>query len=289
MSTERALVYLITDQKVKQPYIDMMNRELEAAGHVVYETIFAGEESMTKAQRAINRTAMLEADALVAVLGDYTNEEIALILGDSVKAEIPTAILQVDGFARSWITDRAPNSDLIRVSDVGAAEIKLTVKWLEPRIADGRGADEPDSSGYRRLVFEAMDKEAVLPTRSHLNDAGFDLTVTTSATFDPGQTRTLGTSLKVQLAANEWALLVGRSSTLLKNGLLIYPGVVDADYRGELRIVAHNTWHERITVLPGQRLAQLILMANQNWARNPVFGVVNEAARGLNGFGSTGA
>ncbi|KFU83377.1 hypothetical protein M959_05883, partial [Chaetura pelagica] len=77
------------------------------------------------------------------------------------------------------------------------------------------------------------------------------------------------------------ALLLGRSSTGLA-GLVVLPGVIDADYTGEIQIVAF-TLHPPMTITKGTRIAQLIL-----YEKHPLTPSTRQPSRGNKGFGSTG-
>lgn len=144
----------------------------------------------------------------------------------------------------------------------------------------------------KELVFEKTAEAAVLPTRGHSTDAGFDLYVCEpeTLTFQPNWFYRVGTGVRVSLKPEEWGLILGRSSTLAHHGLLVAPGVVDPGYEGELMLAVQNLSNRAVEVRTGLRLAQFILMGNLNLNREPVWGsVLNQGLRGSNGFGSTGA
>ena len=70
--------------------------------------------------------------------------------------------------------------------------------------------------------------------------------------------QTLPTGVFEHLPIEIWGLLLGRSSTIVK-GLQIYPGVIDNDYEGEIKIMAASP-HGVITIPANQRIAQLVLV-----------------------------
>ncbi|MCB0877459.1 MAG: dUTP diphosphatase [Thermoleophilia bacterium] len=133
--------------------------------------------------------------------------------------------------------------------------------------------------------------DAVLPARSHHDDAGLDLVAVERAELAPGGGRaTVGTGIAVEVPEGWAGLVCPRSGLAARHGIGVVngPGVVDSGYRGEVRVVLHNTDpHEPFTIEPGDRIAQLVLV--------PVLlGAVEEvddlspARRDAAGFGSTG-
>lgn len=129
---------------------------------------------------------------------------------------------------------------------------------------------------------------AIQPTRSHGNDAGWDLYTSQQVVIPPGEFRDLPTNVWVALPDNLWGLVTGRSSALRKHGLLVHSGVIDAGYRGELYAGAFNLSGQEVVVNKGQRLAQFIPIPRPD---NPVTWSTGDpppGSRGANGFGSTG-
>ncbi len=140
------------------------------------------------------------------------------------------------------------------------------------------------------LAFTRLRDDAVLPTRAHEGDAGLDLTACEAVTIAAGERALVGTGLAVAIPAGHAGLVVPRSGLALRHGLTIVntPGVIDAGYRGEVRVLLANTDRkEQFTVEPGMRIAQLLIVS----VEVPV--VVETSAlvaseRGERGFGSSG-
>lgn len=135
--------------------------------------------------------------------------------------------------------------------------------------------------------------DAVLPQRQHADDAGLDLVSVESVLLPPGGRAVVGTGIAVAVPPGWSGLVCPRSGLAAHGGVTVLnaPGIVDAGYRGELRVVLHNTDRERgVDIQPGDRIAQLLLV------QAPVAPVriVDELPatasneRGLAGFGSTG-
>lgn len=141
------------------------------------------------------------------------------------------------------------------------------------------------------LRVRRLHPDAVLPTRAHPGDAGLDLVASEAATLEPrGGRAVVGTGIAVEVPDGWAGLVCPRSGLAARHGIGVVngPGVIDAGYRGEVRVVLHNTDpHEAFEIAPGDRIAQLVL--------TPVLlGDVMEvselaaAARDASGFGSTG-
>jgi dUTP pyrophosphatase len=132
--------------------------------------------------------------------------------------------------------------------------------------------------------------DAVLPTRAYTGDAGLDLTASETVTIGAGERAIVGTGIAVAIPDDHAGLVVPRSGLALRSGLSIVntPAVIDAGYRGELRVILLNTDREHsFTVEAGMRIAQLLVV--------PAVAVdvveVSElapTARGEGGFGSSG-
>ncbi|OQX29852.1 MAG: deoxyuridine 5'-triphosphate nucleotidohydrolase [Spirochaeta sp. LUC14_002_19_P3] len=80
-----------------------------------------------------------------------------------------------------------------------------------------------------------------------------------------------------------------RSGLAWKQGLTLLnsPGTIDADYRGEVKIILINLGHETVSIEPGQRIAQLVI-ARAPQAEFQYTGSLSDSLRGSGGFGSTG-
>lgn len=148
-----------------------------------------------------------------------------------------------------------------------------------------------DGAVPAQLRVRRLRDDAVLPVRQHPGDAGLDLVATEAATLAPGGGRaTIGTGIAVEVPEGWAGLVCPRSGLAARHGVGVVngPGVVDAGYRGEVRVVLYNgDPNEPFEVAPGDRIAQLVL--------TPVLladvvevGELATATRDAGGFGSTG-
>ena len=140
------------------------------------------------------------------------------------------------------------------------------------------------------LRFRRLAPEARPPLRSHPDDAGYDLSAAEAVTLEPGGRASVGTGIAVEIPAGHAGLVVPRSGLAARHGIALVnsPGLIDAGYRGEVRVLLLNTDPlEPFEVEPGDRIAQLVIVAVA--APDLVEAPELEAtARGGSGFGSTG-
>lgn len=126
------------------------------------------------------------------------------------------------------------------------------------------------------------------PQRAYPDDAGLDLTCIGEHILYPGQFADLHTQVEaVQLPDGYWGMITGRSSTLRQHGLHVPVAVIDPGWRGPLYVGVWNLSRNPVTIHPGQRLGQLILIPN-NPAAVQAVEKVDDAPRGIKGFGSSG-
>jgi dUTP diphosphatase len=132
--------------------------------------------------------------------------------------------------------------------------------------------------------------DAVVPSRAYRGDAGLDLVACERHEIGPGQRAMIGTGIAVAIPEGHAGLVTPRSGLAADNGITIVntPGLVDSGYRGELRVILHNTdRRERFVVEPGMRIAQLVVVAVPR-AELREMATLPESDRGAGGFGSSG-
>lgn len=139
------------------------------------------------------------------------------------------------------------------------------------------------------LPITRLRPEATLPEQAYAGDAGLDLAACERVELGPGQRATVGTGLAVAIPEGHAGFVLPRSGLAAKHGITIVnaPGLIDAGYRGELRVVLLNTdASERFTVDLGMRIAQLVVL---NLPDIELLEVAELPAgeRGARGFGSS--
>ncbi len=140
------------------------------------------------------------------------------------------------------------------------------------------------------LRFARLGETAVAPSRAHPGDAGYDLCSAERASIAPGERASVGTGVAVAIPEGHAGLVLPRSGLAARHGIALVnaPGLIDAGYRGELRVLLLNTDRETaFEVAPGDRIAQLVIVRHE--APELVEAdTLDETVRGDGGFGSTG-
>ena len=140
--------------------------------------------------------------------------------------------------------------------------------------------------------MKKLAPDAVLPKYGSPYAAGADLCALLpegEITVAPGETVLIGTGLAMELEAGFVGLIYARSGLATRQGLAPANkvGVVDADYRGEIKVALYNHSDRAATVVSGDRIAQLVI-APVLHAEFEETQVLSDTVRGAGGFGSTG-
>lgn len=130
-----------------------------------------------------------------------------------------------------------------------------------------------------------------LPQYATALSAGVDLEAAVDApmTLKPGERALVPTGLAMALPAGYEAQIRPRSGLAFKNGVTVLnsPGTIDADYRGEVKVLLINHGQQDFVIERGMRVAQMVIaqFTQVSWG---VVDNLDETARGAGGFGSTG-
>ncbi len=131
-----------------------------------------------------------------------------------------------------------------------------------------------------------------LPEYKTADAAGMDLqaNIETALSLEPLERKLVPTGLFIELPQGYEAQIRPRSGLAVKQGLTLLntPGTIDADYRGEIKVILVNLSNEVQTVSPGQRIAQMVV-ARYTHVQWEAVEVLSESIRGEGGFGHTGA
>ena len=130
-----------------------------------------------------------------------------------------------------------------------------------------------------------------LPTYATEHSAGMDLcaAIEDEIVLGPGERALIPTGLAIALPPGFEAQIRPRSGLAAKNGVTVLntPGTIDADYRGEIKVILINFGHDDFTVERGMRIAQMVVARHARVSWNIVESL-EETERGAGGFGSTG-
>ena len=144
-------------------------------------------------------------------------------------------------------------------------------------------------SGPVRVPVRQMDAALPLPDYAREDDAGLDLYTAETVTLAPGARVLVGTGIALAIPPGFAGFVLPRSGLALRHGLTLLntPGLIDAGYRGEVKVLLINHGQEPVTVSRGDRIAQLVIQRVEHVALTPVSELA-PSARGAGGFGSTG-
>ena len=145
---------------------------------------------------------------------------------------------------------------------------------------------------YCKALSPKIGREIPAPYYASPGAAAMDLHACTdeAVTIPAGGRAVIPTGIAIALPSPEYvALVFARSGLGIKHGITLSNGVgvIDSDYRGEIRVGLTNLSDKAYTVAPGDRIAQLAVMPVVQ-ARLEVCGSLDETERGQGGFGSTG-
>jgi dUTP pyrophosphatase len=139
-----------------------------------------------------------------------------------------------------------------------------------------------------KLRVKKIGAEAKMPIYQHPGDAGMDLFAAEEVTLGAGEVKAVPTGIKMAIPEGYVGLIWDKSGISLR-GVHRLAGVVDAGYRGEVKVVMVNLGKAPYVFKPGQKVAQMLIQPVQEVEVMDVGdGDLDETARGAGGFGSTG-
>lgn len=142
-----------------------------------------------------------------------------------------------------------------------------------------------------KIEIKKLQESAVLPERGSVSAAGYDLfaCMEEDVVIKPHETKMIGTGLAAAIPEGYFGGIFARSGLSSKEGLrpANCTGVVDADYRGEIKVALHNDSEVERVVTVGEKIAQLVVLPFLSVEFDEVE-TLSETQRGAGGFGSTG-
>ena len=139
---------------------------------------------------------------------------------------------------------------------------------------------------HQSLKFKRLDANATLPTRGSDFAAGLDLYSIEAVRLSPNERCLARTGLAVAIPEGYYGRIAPRSGLATKNGIDVLAGVIDADYRGEVRCLLYNAGNEMVELPAQTKICQLIIekiiTPTPEWADD-----LTNTLRGEGGFGST--
>jgi dUTP pyrophosphatase len=148
----------------------------------------------------------------------------------------------------------------------------------------------PEAPDAIRLPVRRLDPTLPLPRQARPDDAGLDLHAAHDLTLEPGGRALVPTGIAVAIPPGHAGLVLPRSGLALERGVTILnaPGLIDAGYRGELKVLLINhDLRAAVTLRRGDRIAQLVLVRVER-VQPIAVEALPASERGEGGFGSTG-
>ena len=139
-----------------------------------------------------------------------------------------------------------------------------------------------------QIKFKALNNDAKLPTKAHIEDTGWDVYCTGDVEVLPGESKVVPIGLQLAyITPGFWIQVACRSGLGFKHNLAVHPGVIDEGYRGSLDILFRNLDQTRTySFKKGDKVAQLIVYKNE-LSEVTFTDEISVASRGDKGFGSS--
>ncbi len=137
------------------------------------------------------------------------------------------------------------------------------------------------------LKFKKLDKEAKIGSYAYKGDAGLDLFSNQEVILKPFERKTISTGIALEIPKGYVGLIWDKSGIASKIGLKTMGGVIDSNYRGEIKIVVFNTSKEEVKIEKGQKIAQMLIQKVEQ-AKILEVEELSETERNEKGFGSSG-
>ena len=140
---------------------------------------------------------------------------------------------------------------------------------------------------FPKLRVKKLNPKAFLPSKGSEHAAGYDLYSIDTLTIPAHGKSLVSTGIAMQIPIGNYGRVAPRSGLAVKNFVDVGAGVIDADYRGEVKVLLFNFGEVDFQINHGDRIAQLII---EKYTRTDIEEVedLNETERGEGGFGSTG-
>jgi dUTP diphosphatase len=136
-------------------------------------------------------------------------------------------------------------------------------------------------------VAVAREGQGALPEYASPGAAGADLRSSEALEIPPGGRAAVATALRLQIPPGHVGLVWPRSGLAVRHGIDTLAGVIDSDYRGDVKVVLVNHGGEPFRIAAGDRIAQLLVQRVERVSFLPV-PALEDSPRGTGGFGSTG-
>ena len=138
-----------------------------------------------------------------------------------------------------------------------------------------------------QLRAKKLTETAVIPTKAHTGDLGYDLYSDSHYEIESGDSQVVSTGIAIGFPHGYGGFIKDRSSISTQRGLITGAGVIDNEYIGEIKILIINHSRERQVIEHGEKIAQIVLIPVTDCSILEVEELESHG-RGTKGFGSTG-
>ena len=111
-----------------------------------------------------------------------------------------------------------------------------------------------------KIKFKKLSPSAVVPTKAHQSDAGFDLASVEDITIEHNSRHAIDTGIAVEVPLGYYGMVLGRSGNTMRKGLVGQTGIIDTGYYDAIKVMAFNTTDEQIKINKGDRVGQLLIV-----------------------------
>ncbi len=141
----------------------------------------------------------------------------------------------------------------------------------------------------KEIKIKLLNNEAKIPVKATEHSSGYDIFSSVEYNLKKGTYQLISTGIIIELEKGMEAQIRPRSGLAVKNGITVLnsPGTIDADYRGEIKVILINHSNEDFLIKKGMRIAQIVF-SNVIDIDFKLTGDLNKTGRDFGGFGSTG-
>ena len=142
-----------------------------------------------------------------------------------------------------------------------------------------------------QIKCKKLVKSAYIPISGTKNSAGYDLfaCINEDISINPNGIVLVPTGIAIEIPEGYFGMVCSRSGLASKHGIYVLnaPGIVDSDYRGEIKCILHNCSNNTFVIQNNTKIAQLLILKHEtvHWIESAD---LSSTDRGVNGFGSTG-
>ncbi|HZJ40951.1 MAG TPA: dUTP diphosphatase [Candidatus Saccharimonadales bacterium] len=157
---------------------------------------------------------------------------------------------------------------------------------IPPELPENKELSLPYPDKLMRVMIEKVSSEAKTPQLAHAGDAGFDLYAADYYSITAYGQALVSTGIKMAIPSGHVGLVWDKSG-LANDGITTMGGVIDSNYRGEIKVIVKNLSEDIFNIVPGQKIAQILIQE----VKAPILEeglVAEDTSRQTGGFGSSG-